>query len=158
MKSLSRLNDVSLLDVLVVEDEVPQADEIVYFLKKVGLRVESAQSAAEAREIVRQKLPLIALVDCRLPDSNGIVLSATIEALSPSTAVILVSGEVEGVPESLLKATRARAFINKPLPLGLLGRAIQNLLRGIERGHDHAPKEPSWFSAGIASPSPKAIS
>lgn len=140
-------------DVLIVEDERFQAREIAESLAKAGLKVGMAYDAASACIQAMAGWPRIAIIDCNLPDENGFVVAKKLEELSPQTAIIFMSGHIDGVPESLLEATRGRVFVNKPIPLGPLRQAVLKLLQNMEAGIDHPPEgKRGWLSSGIGSP------
>jgi len=140
-------------DVLIVEDEYLQAREIAASLLKAGIKVEMAHDAASAYAQSVANRPRIAIIDCNLPDENGFVVAKKLAELSPQTAIIFMSGHVDGVPEALLEATRGRVFINKPVPLGPLRQAVLKLLHGMAAGIDHPPEgKRGWLLSGIGSP------
>lgn len=142
-------------DVLIVEDEPLAATEIAESLSRAGLRVRIAYDAASAVSQTIACPPKVALIDCNLPNSNGVsgfLVAKEFEGISPRTAVIFMSGHIEGVAEPLLEATKARAFINKPLPFGFLQVAIRKLLRDMELGLDHAPEKKGWMLSGLGFP------
>lgn len=138
--------------VLIVEDEVLQAREIAHALSRAGLVVRIAQNAGEAFAIAQAEQPGVALVDCHLPDSNGFLVAKKFEELCPRTAVILMSGRIDGAPEDLMRATASRAFINKPVPLSVLRQAVLKLLHAKTFGGDHPPERHGWMLSGIGSP------
>lgn len=139
-------------DVLIVEDERLQAREIAESLAKAGIKSGLAYDAADAYIQAVACRPRIAIIDCNLPDENGFVVAKKLEQLSPGTAIVFMSGHVDGMPEDLLVATRGRVFINKPIPLGPLRQAVIKLLRRIEAGVDRLPETRGWLSLGMGSP------
>lgn len=142
----------STCHVLIVEDEVLQAREIAHVLSRASLVVKIAQTAGEAFALALAEQPGVALVDCNLPDSNGFLVAKKLGELSPRTAIILMSGQIDGAPEKLLQATGSRAFINKPVPLGPLRQAVLKLLNAKAFGFDRPPDHRGWMLSGIGSP------
>lgn len=142
----------SRCDVLIVEDEILQAREIEHALSRAGLAVRIARNAGEAFAFAQAEQPGVAIVDCNLPDSNGFLVAKKFETLCPGTAVILMSGRIDGASEDLLKATASRAFINKPIPLSALRQAVLRLLRAKAFGGDRPPERHGWMLSGIGSP------
>ncbi|MBS0538401.1 MAG: response regulator [Proteobacteria bacterium] len=151
---MSHLNEStkSICDVLIVEDEHLQAREMAHALSKASLSVELAPDAVTAFEKAKACQPRVALIDCNLPGSNGFLVAKKFEELSPRTAILFMSGHIDGVPESLLETTHGRAFINKPIPLVILRSAILKLLRNIEFGADYVPERRGWMLSGMGSP------
>lgn len=138
-------------DVLIVEDEFLQGREVYQYLTRAGLRTQMARDGAGALLEAKRLHPKVAIVDCNLPDTNGFLVAKGIGEVSPRTAIILVSGRVEGVPEALLKSIKARAFINKPVSLHVLRSAVLKLVRDIDVGADRPSQEHGWLLSGIGS-------
>ena len=116
--------------VLVVEDD-PDAS-IIYAatLVHAGYDVDSAHTLAEARKIVAERRPSIVVLDCRLPDGNGLDLLKTWKDGSPMAAVPVVVITAFSDPEYVDAATRAGAdaFVVKPCPGDALTAFLQRVL------------------------------
>ena len=61
--------------ILVVEDEAPIRQMIVFNLTRAGFEVEEAEDSAAARISIADAPPDLALVDWMLPDSSGLELT-----------------------------------------------------------------------------------
>lgn len=59
------------MQVLLVEDNEALARGLIYALKGEGYEVLHGASARQARELVREKLPELVILDIALPDGNG---------------------------------------------------------------------------------------
>lgn len=97
-----------------------------------GFEVVQARSLAEAREAARARRPDVVVLDCRLPDGDGLELASAWRA----------SREMEDVPVIVLTAFSARqdveaallagadAFLVKPCPGNVLAKQIERVLTG----------------------------
>lgn len=139
---------VTPCDVLIVEDDVLQAEEMAGFLARAGLDVRSAHDGTVALRYAPQLRPRVAVLDYNLPDTNGVQLAAQLRAVLPDTAIILMSGRIEGLSEQTLREIGITVFVNKPVPLSALRQAVLRLVQsGPPKRQAEAQK--SWFSTGV---------
>src|SRR5436190_24085845 len=78
--------------VLVVEDESVVRDLWRSSLVKLGYDVVTAETAHEAVRMLNQQ-PDVALCDVHLPGASGLWLADQIRTLSPTTAIVLATGD-----------------------------------------------------------------
>lgn len=135
-------------DVLIVEDDVVQGEEMAGYLARAGLAVRTAHNATVALEQVETLRPRVAVLDYNLPDLNGVQLAEHIRALLPQTAIIMMSGRIDGLSEQTLRSIGISVFVNKPLPLGPLRQAVMRLVRSAPVNQQNAQGQKSWFSTG----------
>lgn len=135
-------------DVVIVEDYKDLADSTAGALQRTGLSVRVALDGMSALAIAEQCTARVALIDCNLPDFEGLDLVPRLRARWPKTEFIMVSGNIGGVPASLARSSGIRMFLNKPVPLRALCQAVHRLVR------QPAPVDgaASWVSLGIGSP------
>jgi CheY-like chemotaxis protein len=136
-------------DVLVVEDDIIQCDEMADFLRRAGLSVVTGYSATEGLEKATLHRPRVALLDYNLPDFTGVQLAERIRAFLPYTAILMMSGRIDGLSEQTLAALGITVFVNKPLPLGPLRQAVVKLVRAgpVDRRTDGQSR--GWLAAGF---------
>lgn len=105
-----------MADVLVVEDDLLIADDIMATLETAGFDVIGpARSAREALDIVAGRQPDIAVLDIRIDGPvDGIDLARALKKAGV-TAIVFVSAS--GEPSILNRAREVRpvAFLHKPL-------------------------------------------
>ncbi len=136
-------------DVLVVEDDMIQCEEMAGFLGRAGLVVQTAHNGAAGLRQAAAFQPRVALLDYNLPDTTGVQLAEQLRAMLPDTAIILMSGRIDGLSEQTLHSVGIKIFVNKPLPLGALRQAVLKLVRSTPI-HQEARHHPGgWFSAGL---------
>ncbi len=136
-------------DVLIVEDEVIQCQEMADYLGRSGLSVETAHNGVSGVRQAAQLSPRVALLDYNLPDSNGLQVAEGIRALLPDTAIIMMSGRIDGLPEQKLTELGITVFVNKPLPLGPLRQAVLRLVKSAPVNQVERHRNKGWLSAGV---------
>ena len=134
-------------DVLIVEDSTIQCIEMADFLRRANLVVETAFDAATAIACASKFEPRVVVLDYNLPDMNGVQLAEALRALLPSTAILIMSGRIDGLSEETLQALGITVFVNKPVPLGPLRQAVQKLVLASSKGQE-APRPKGWLSTG----------
>ena len=115
--------------VLVVDDEPDIRQTVRDILEDEGYVVDTAESAAAAREARRQQRPDVVLLDIWMPDLDGIsLLREWNERGGLPCPVIMISGH--GTVEAAVEATRLGAwdFIEKPISLAKLLLVISRAL------------------------------
>lgn len=111
--------------VLLLEDDPAQRLLLAAYLRQAGLQVNEADSLAQARTLIGEYLPRLALLDLNLPDGDGFDLLR--ELLQRGIPVIVVTCR----PEDRIPALEIGAddFLDKPYhPRELLAR-VHNVLR-----------------------------
>jgi len=129
--------------VIVVDDsrEVSRLLKSALLTLDQSLVVLTMPSGEEALlEFSRQKVDLL-IADLRLPGMSGVDLVRKVQARSPETHVILMSGIPENKLPASLNQIRYDAFFRKPMPLADFLEVVRSLLkittplrRGLERG------------------------
>ncbi|NLY38062.1 MAG: sigma-54-dependent Fis family transcriptional regulator [Firmicutes bacterium] len=99
---------------LIVDDETEVCNFFVYLLKKKGYRAVTASSGREAIAKLDQERFDVALVDLKLPDSNGLEILKEIKAKQPACEVIIITGY--STVKSAVEAIQLGAFdyVEKP--------------------------------------------
>jgi DNA-binding response OmpR family regulator len=117
-------------DVLVVEDDVDLGALMGSYLTRGGLDVRTAYSGSSALRLLENVQPKVAVLDFRLPDMNGVELSQKIRQLVPDLRIIMMSGAIGSLEQEMLEKIGVRVFVNKPVPLRSLLRAVVQLMQG----------------------------
>jgi len=116
-------------DVLLVEDEVDLGALMGSYLARGGLDVRTAHSGSSALRLLENVHPQVAVLDFRLPDMNGVELSQKIIQVVPDLRIIMMSGAIDSLEQEMLKKIGIKVFVNKPVPLKALLRAVLQLLQ-----------------------------
>jgi PAS domain S-box-containing protein len=136
---------------LVVDDDVRVARAIGWMLEERGHQATSVTDAASALEVARDEPIVLALVDIRLADSNGLELIPELRAIVPELPVITMTGH----PSTETAATSVRlgavAYLTKPLAPELLFSAIDRALE-LQRAQSQLTRRLALLSAQQDSP------
>jgi len=100
--------------VLIVDDDVKVRELLRRFLEPAGYRVVETETAEEAVGSIRQTPPTVAFCDMHMPGANGLWLVDQIHNISPTTAVVLATGDSE-VPATESLRPGVVAYLVKPL-------------------------------------------
>jgi len=107
--------------ILVVDDEKAICEILEEFLSLFGHSVTSANSGADAIEVVRRASPDVVFLDIRMPGMSGLDVLKEIKALDSSIRVIMISAFGDEETESMARELGADGYIQKPVDLpGLL--------------------------------------
>jgi two-component system nitrogen regulation response regulator GlnG len=131
-----------------VEDDVDQCQELAEFIRGAGLEVAMAYGGMSGLREAGRRQPRVALLDYNLPDGTGVELAEKLRALLPEMAIIMMSGRIDGLSEKTLEKTGITVFVNKPLPLAPLRKAILKLAHARPRHSDHHHQR-GWMGTGF---------
>ncbi len=115
--------------VLIVDDETILTAHLKTLLERKGYEVSCAASAKQARALMEQIDPDVALIDLRLPDADGIELIAEFKAAYEETRFIVITAYAS--IESAVKSTRQGAvdYLTKPFDPEALLLTINNAMK-----------------------------
>lgn len=100
--------------IIVIEDDLVFCKLLSGFLEKKGYEVLQAHDAASAREIMSNAPADFALIDYRLPDEDGVQLTAYFTRIHPGIKVILMSRHTDASLENAGRVAGAAHFLKKP--------------------------------------------
>jgi len=117
--------------ILVVEDEAPIREMIVFHLSRAGYETLEAGDCAVARQLVEDGRPDLALIDWMLPDMSGLELTRLLKRNKEydDLAIIMLTARTEEYDKIAGLDGGADDYITKPFsPRELIAR-IQAVLR-----------------------------
>ena len=114
--------------VLIADDDDSLREQLHVYLSSRGIRCLLAETGARALQVLRQHRPAVVVLDIRLPDANGMELAARIAAMTPRPRIILMSGYDDAVIEASKAELDVFALIEKPVPLRIVARSIDQAL------------------------------
>jgi DNA-binding NtrC family response regulator len=141
--------------ILVVDDELGIRALLSEILTDEGHTVELAENAAQARSARERFKPDLVLLDIWMPDVDGITLLKEWGAGAMlSMPVIMMSGH--GTIDTAVEATKfgASAFLEKPITLQKLLRAVDQTLARPSLRSAPPPAELRYEGAAPAYPAP----
>ncbi|MBE8986200.1 hybrid histidine kinase/response regulator HrmK [Nostoc sp. LEGE 12450] len=116
----------SSVDVLLVENDLPNADLMQIYLRKLGYQVTWVKNAAEMWEALTQLDPAVILMDVYLPDGNGLNLVRQLrehEQYQTIPVIVQTAMAMKGDRETCLTAG-VNDYISKPIDLPLLASLV----------------------------------
>ena len=151
-QAIAATNKRLACDVVIVEDYEALATEMANALRRQGLSVQVALDGTRALAMALQCTPRVALVDCALPDTDGIQLVRQLGLAWPETTFLVVSGQIAGITANLANELRILAFLNKPLPMRALAKAVEQLVRTPPDEKTVHNTRKAWIALGLGSP------
>ena len=113
-------------DVLLLEDDLPNAQMMQIYLEKLGYRVTWVKSAAEVWQVLTQVSPAVILMDIQLPDSNGLELVQQLRQHQQYREIPLIAQTAMAMKsdrETCLSAG-VNDYISKPIDLSQLEKIV----------------------------------
>ena len=121
------IKEKSQKTVLVVDDEKPIVDILVYNLKKEGYNTLEANDVEEAVRLVIEKKPDLVLLDIMLPKMDGLTVCKRIRH-NYNIPIIMLSAKDEEIDKILGLELGADDYITKPFSVReLIARVKANL-------------------------------
>lgn len=121
------IKEKSKKTVLVVDDEKPIVDILVYNLKKEGYNTLEANDGEEAVRLVIEKKPDLVLLDIMLPKMDGLTVCKRIRH-NYNIPIIMLSAKDEEIDKILGLELGADDYITKPFSVReLIARVKANL-------------------------------
>jgi two-component system response regulator RegA len=119
---------------LVVDDDGTFRNRLCRALTVRGWQAHAAGDAEAALELAREQSPDLALVDLRLPDTDGMEIVRGLRALDGTICIIMLTGY--GSIASALAAMRAGAnhYLSKPADADEILACYERLASGEEEG------------------------
>jgi two-component system phosphate regulon response regulator PhoB len=117
--------------VLIVEDEAPIREMITFHLGRAGYQTFEAETCREARAVLADERPHLALVDWMLPDMSGLELTRMLkrDPENDDLAIIMLTARTDEFDKIAGLEGGADDYVTKPfLPRELVAR-IQAVMR-----------------------------
>ena len=133
--------------ILLVDDDVLLIEAVRFSLERSGYEVHCASNNAEARAIVRQFPPDLALLDIGLPDGDGLRLCQALQVNRPLPVIFLTAHDRE--MDIILGLERgADDYITKPFSMGELMARVGAVLRRARGDNNNSHQIPERYEAG----------
>ena len=110
--------------VLIVDDNVPQAQSLTLLLQSMGFEVRSAYDAQSALRLLDKFTPDTALVDIGLPDMNGYELARQIRATDKKITLVAQTGWARDEDRERGKQAGFDFHVTKPINYQLLEQIL----------------------------------
>jgi len=128
---MTEQNVLSQLHILYVEDELMTRNELSRFLKRRLQHLSVAENGLEALLLFENNPPDILISDLRMPDMDGLELTARIRALGYNTPIIITSALSD--TETILSAVDRGIvkYLVKPIDTNKLKKHSINWLNNL---------------------------
>lgn len=113
-------------NILLVEDDLPNGQLIQTYLSQLEYRITLVKNATEMWEALNKEIPVLILLDIRLPDANGLEIIKQIrghEKYQNIPVIAETAMAMKGDKEICLEAG-ANEYISKPIDLPLLAKLV----------------------------------
>jgi two-component system response regulator HydG len=114
--------------ILVADDERSNVDSLSRIFAREGWRVATAESGAQALDILRRERVAVLVTDLMMPGMSGDALLRAARTVSPDTEVVLVTAY--GTVETAVSAMKEGAydFITKPVKRHLIVKTVRQAI------------------------------
>ncbi len=135
-----------MANILIIDDDVTFCLMLKTLLEKNGYEVKNVFSPVEAKMIIAEKFFDVVLTDMRMPEINGLELTALIKNQSPDTQIIMMTGYADIT--TAIKSIKQGAFdyIPKPLNPDEVLNAIKEALTAGSQKYPESYKKPEPLS------------
>lgn len=130
------------INCIIIEDEIPSADELNYILKNYNFInvIGIAQDAIKGLELIKKLSPQAVFLDINMSSKNGMDLAKEIKAFNENIEIIFITA----YDEYAVKAFEIQAldYILKPFEEKRINIAINRLLEVVEQKNpdEHIPE------------------
>ncbi len=130
---------------LIVDDDERFRERLARAFAARGFDVRAAASAAEALELARAESPECAVIDLKMPGTDGLSLLAELKKIDETTRVVILTGY--GSIATAVEATRLGATNYVPKPAD-----VDDILAAFERGEADplAPSARAYTAPSLA--------
>lgn len=117
--------------VLIVEDEAPIREMIAFHLGRAGYQTFEAENCREARAVLADERPHLALVDWMLPDMSGLELTRMLkrDPENDDLAIIMLTARTDEFDKIAGLEGGADDYVTKPFSPRELVARIQAVMR-----------------------------
>ena len=128
--------------ILVVDDEKPIIDILVYNLKKAGYNTLEATDGEMGLNIALEEKPDLILLDVMLPKIDGLTICKRVKQ-TYNVPILMISAKDEEVDKIVGLELGADDYITKPFSVRELMARVKANLRKVEDEKDKKQKEES---------------
>jgi CheY-like chemotaxis protein len=114
-------------NVLVIDDNTELRELLKEYLESKGFVVFDAGDGQEALEVMAKTSLQLAIVDLDMPRMNGLEFTKKAKAQKPQLPIIMVTAYSQFYSPGEIFASGVDAFLQKPIDLARLTKAIEQL-------------------------------
>ncbi len=119
--------------ILIVEDEPPVREMVVFVMRQSGFDVCEAGDARAARQLLREETPDLILMDWMLPDTSGVELTRELKQVDATREIPVILLTARGEEDDKIRGLECGAedYITKPFSPRELVARVRVILRRI---------------------------
>ncbi len=114
---------------LIVDDEPELRGLLAEYFGRHGFAVRAASGAAEARALIAEQRPALALLDINMPGENGLSLARWLREAHAGVAIVMLTTASEPVDRIVGLELGADDYVGKPFELRELLARVRAVLR-----------------------------
>jgi two-component system OmpR family response regulator len=134
------VNEAAPIRLLLVDDEAALREPLMDYLVRQGFVVDQAESAAQARSLLRSAEPDLVLLDIMMPGEDGLSLCRHLVE-SRALPVIFITAKGEATDRIVGLEIGADDYVVKPFDPRELVARIRSVLRRASRGAQPAERD-----------------
>lgn len=138
---------------LLVDDEAELRELLAEYFTRQGFAVRCAADAAEARRLLAEARPELALLDLNMPGENGLSLARWLREAHPQVAILMLTTASDAVDRVVGLELGADDYVAKPFDLRELLARVRAVLRrtqAVAAAAATAPTAPSSTGRRVA--------
>ncbi len=113
-----------MIRILIVDDETRLVDAFTVHLTEEGMKVFAASNAREALSVLKKESIDVAVLDIRLPDTDGVELLLKLKQIEPTMEVIMLTGHASVSTAIRSMKLGAYDYLTKPCKMSELSSVI----------------------------------
>jgi CheY-like chemotaxis protein len=113
--------------ILVIDDNMEMRELLKEYLQSKGYTVFDAGDGQEALDLMAKTVLNLAIVDLDMPRMNGLEFTKKAKAQNPGFPIIMVTAYSQFYSPGEIFASGVDAFLQKPIDLARLIKAIEQL-------------------------------
>jgi DNA-binding NtrC family response regulator len=114
--------------ILIIDDDKSLGLSLKKILEKKGFIAEYVHSGKKAKEVLNQESFLVAILDIKLPDIDGIELLSELKEEYPFIEYIIITGYASINNVKLALNKEAFAFLEKPFEMSILESLVRSAI------------------------------
>lgn len=126
---MTHIEPTAPASLLVVDDEPELRSLLGEYFARHAYTVRCAADAAQARTMIAESMPDLAILDVNMPGENGLSLARWLREAHPSTAIVMLTTAGESVDRIVGLELGADDYVPKPFEMRELLARVRAVLR-----------------------------